>query len=61
LNADWAYLGDMNTVITGLTYVRHWDPSGAMIRRLAPIPARDPAAEKICEREMAKLPNATTP
>ncbi|MEA2530073.1 MAG: hypothetical protein QOG89_1717 [Thermomicrobiales bacterium] len=52
LNADWAYLGDMATVINGLTYMRSYDLSGAMVRRLAPIPSRDPLAEKLCAKAM---------
>jgi hypothetical protein len=53
LNADWAYLGDMATVINGLTYMRYYDMSGAMVRRLAPVPSRDPIAEKLCAKAMA--------
>jgi hypothetical protein len=53
LNADWAYLGDMATVINGLTYIRYYDLSGAMVRRLAPVPSRDPLAEKLCAKAMA--------
>ena len=52
LDADWAYQGDMATVITGLTYIRYWQPGGAMVRRLAPIPSRDPVAEQLCTDEM---------
>jgi hypothetical protein len=54
LNADWAYLGDMATVINGLTYIRYYDMSGAMVRRLAPAPSRDPLAEKLCAKAMAQ-------
>lgn len=54
LVADWAYLGDMATVINGLTYVRYYDMSGAMVRRLAPVPSRDPVAEELCARTMAQ-------
>jgi hypothetical protein len=55
LNADWAYLGDMAIVINGLTYVRYYDvTSGAMVRRLAPVPSRDPVAEKLCATAMAQ-------
>jgi hypothetical protein len=53
LNADWAYLGDMATVINGLTYIRFYDVSGAMVRRLSPVPSRDPIAEKLCAKAMA--------
>jgi hypothetical protein len=52
LNADWAYLGDMATVINGLTYIRYYDMSGAMVRRLAPVPSRDSVAEKLCVKAM---------
>lgn len=52
LNADWAYLGDMATVINGLTYIRYYDMSGAMVRRLAPVPSRDSVAEKLCTKAM---------
>jgi hypothetical protein len=52
LNADWAYLGDMATVINGLTYIRYYDMSGAMVRRLAPVPSRDPVSEKLCATAM---------
>ncbi len=54
LEADWAYQGEMAQVITGLTYIRYWTPSGAMVRRLAPIPARDPKTEALCEDAMAR-------
>jgi hypothetical protein len=54
LNADWAYLGDMATVINGLTYIRYYDRSGAMVRRLSPVPSRDPIAEKLCAQAMAQ-------
>src|SRR5262249_49436287 len=54
LSADWAYLGDMATVINGLTYIRFYDTSGAMVRRLAPAPSRDPIAEKLCAKAMAQ-------
>lgn len=53
LNADWAYLGEMATVINGLTYIRFYDMSGAMVRRLAPAPSRDSIAEKLCAKAMA--------
>lgn len=53
LSADWAYLGDMATVINGLTYIRYYDESGAMVRRLAPVPSRDSVAEKLCAKAMA--------
>jgi len=53
LNAGWAYLGDMATVINGLTYIRFYDVSGAMVRRLSPVPSRDPIAEKRCAQAMA--------
>ena len=54
LQADWAYQGEMAQVITGLTYIRYWTPSGAMVLRLAPIPARDPKAEDLCDDAMAR-------
>jgi hypothetical protein len=48
LNADWAFQGSMATVIRGLTYVRYEAEGGAMVRRLAPLPSRDPVAEQHC-------------
>lgn len=53
LSADWAYQGEMAHVIAGLTYIRFYDfDSGAMVRRLAPSPSRDPDAERICANAM---------
>ena len=60
LRADWAFAGPMATVIEGLTYVRYEAEGGAMVRRLAPIPARDPAAELICDTVLSS-PFGTTP
>ena len=55
LSADWAYEGEMAQVIDGLTYIRFYDfDSGAMVRRLAPGPSRDPAAERICANAMER-------
>jgi len=61
LVADWAYLGPMSDVITGLTYVQHHDMSGSQVRRLAPLPARDPFAESICAAAMTGQPLPTRP
>lgn len=62
LKADWAYLGPMADVITGLTYVQFEAWGGAQVRRLAPLPARDPYAEKICSAAMTgqSLPSRRT-
>ena len=49
LLADWAFAGPMAIVIEGMTYIRYEAEGGAMVRRLAPIPARDPVAEQICD------------
>lgn len=55
LSADWAYLGEMADVINGLTYIRFYDfDSGAMVRRLAPSPSREPGAERICANAMER-------
>jgi len=54
LEADWAYKGEMAQVLTGLTYIQYYTPGGAMVRRLAPIPSRDPKAEALCEDAMAR-------
>jgi hypothetical protein len=48
LTADWAFAGSMATVIEGMTYVRYAADGGAMVRRLMPLPSRDPRAESIC-------------
>ena len=56
LEADWAFLGPMADVITGMTYVQHYDESGSEVRRLAPLPARDPYAESICAAAMTGRP-----
>ena len=48
LTADWAFAGSMATVIEGMTYVRFEAEGGAMVRRLMPLPSRDPRAEAIC-------------
>jgi len=56
LEADWAYLGPMADVITGLTYVQFQSLSGSQVRRLAPLPARDPFAEQTCAAAMTGQP-----
>jgi hypothetical protein len=61
LEADWAYLGPMADVITGLTYVQYYDESGSQVRRLAPLPARDPFAESICSAAQTGQPLPTRP
>ena len=61
LEADWAYLGPMADVITGLTYLQHYDESGSQVRRLAPLPARDPYAESICAAAQTGQPLPTRP
>lgn len=48
LDATWAFRGSMATVIRGLTYVRYYDESGAMARRLAPPPSRTAGVEQLC-------------
>lgn len=53
LEADWAFLGSMATVIEGMTYVRLGVEGGAQVRRIKPIPSRDPKAEEICATAMA--------
>jgi hypothetical protein len=59
LTADWAFKGAMANVILGMTYVQFEAPGGAQVRRLAPAPARDPAAEAICAAAMAGQPVPT--
>jgi hypothetical protein len=62
LNADWAFKGSMATVIRGLTYVRFEAEGGAMVRRLSPLPSRDPAAEQLCaEAQTGKVTDSTEP
>ena len=53
LGADWAFAGPMATVIEGLTYIRYEAEGGAMVRRLAPIPSREPAAEHMCDTALS--------
>jgi hypothetical protein len=60
LRADWAFAGPMATVIEGLTYIRYEAEGGAMVRRLAPVPGRDPAAELICDTALSS-PAGTVP
>lgn len=48
LLAEWAFVGSMAIVIEGMTYIQFSADGGAMVRRLAPLPSRDPAAESIC-------------
>jgi hypothetical protein len=60
LSADWAFEGPMAVVIEGLTYLRYEAEGGAMVRRLAPVPARDPAAEVICDTVLTS-PAGTMP
>jgi hypothetical protein len=55
LGADWAYAGDMATVIRGLTYEQYSAPRGAVVRRVAPSVSRDAFAERLCRR-VADLP-----
>jgi len=56
LNADWAFQGSMATVIRALTYVRYEAEGGAMVRRLSPLPSRDPGAEQLCaEAQTGKI------
>jgi hypothetical protein len=59
LTADWAFKGPMANVILGMTYVQFEAPGGAQVRRLEPIPARDPAAEAICAAAIAGQPLPT--
>lgn len=59
LTADWAFKGAMADVILGMTYVQFEAPGGAQVRRLEPIPARDPAAEAICAAAIAGQPIPT--
>lgn len=59
LKADWAYLGPMANVITGLTYLQFEVEGGAQVRRLAPLPARAPYAESICTAAMVGAPLPT--
>gem|GEM_PF-1958593 len=63
LKADWAFLGPMADVITGLTYIQHSVDGGAQVRRLAPKPARDSFAEEICSAAAAgeRLPTRPIP
>ena len=60
LRADWAFQGPMATVIEGMTYIRYEAEGGAMVRRLAPVPGRDPAAELICDTVLSS-PFGTVP
>ena len=60
LRADWAFAGPMTQVIEGMTYLRYEAEGGAMVRRLAPIPGRDPAAELICDTVLSS-PYGTVP
>ena len=59
LKADWAFLGPMASVINGLTYLQFEAEGGAQVRRLAPLPARDPDAEAICTAAMVGAPLPT--
>jgi hypothetical protein len=61
LEADWAYLGPMADVIVGMTYEQFDTLGGAQVRRLAPLPARDPFAEKTCSAAMTGQPLPTRP
>jgi hypothetical protein len=56
LDADWAFQGPMATVIEGMTYVRLQVEGGAQVRKLAPIPSRNPVAERICADAMLLPP-----
>jgi hypothetical protein len=59
LKADWAYLGPMADVINGMTYVQYDTLGGAQVRRLSPLPSRDPRAEQICDAAMTGQPIPT--
>ena len=56
LKADWAYGGEMQEVIVGLTFHDRtgWRGGLAMVRRLAPEADRDPAAMSLCHQAMAR-------
>ncbi len=56
--ADWAYVGPMADVMTGLTYEQYRSPSGSVVRRLAPTPSRNPRIERLCAQEMEKAHHA---
>ena len=60
LRADWAFAGSMTQVIEGMTYIRYEAEGGAMVRRLAPVPGRDPAVELICDTVLSS-PFGTVP
>jgi hypothetical protein len=55
LRGSWAYGGDMARVMLGLTYQQYSGPGGVVVLRVAPGPARDASAERIC-RQAAQLP-----
>lgn len=61
LRADWAYGGDMEQVIRGMTYIQYEAEGGAQVRRLSPAPARNPYAEGICDSALTGtlLPEVT--
>jgi hypothetical protein len=56
LRADWAYKGDMATVMLGLTRDAEpdWPAGRALVRRLAPISKRDQDAVDICSEAMVR-------
>jgi hypothetical protein len=55
LRGSWAYGGDMARVMLGLTYQQYHGAGGVVVLRVAPGPARDANAERIC-RQAAQLP-----
>lgn len=59
LKADWAFKGTMAQVIVGMTYLQYEVEGGAQVRRLAPLPARDPAAEAVCSAALVGAPIPT--
>jgi hypothetical protein len=56
LRAEWAYAGEMQDVIMGMTVQdrTEWQGGQAMVLRLAPEADRDPEAVSLCQDAMAR-------
>lgn len=56
IRANWAFAGAMADVMTGLTYEVYKADGGAVVRRVAPAPSRNPKAVRVCEAEAEGAP-----
>jgi hypothetical protein len=58
LSAVWAYKGELNAVIRGLTYEAYHGPGDVLVMRVKPPPGRSASSERLCARNMAAPPSS---